>query len=59
MFILINVRAFIFKPTDALWHLTDTDWIVFKSYRIQHFAEACDTGDAVEITLNYLLLIVP
>ena len=59
MFILTNVRAFIFKPTDILWHLTDTDRIVFKSYHIQHFAEACDTGDAAERTLNYLVLAAP
>lgn len=52
MFILTNVRAFIFKPTD-------TDWIVLKSSHIQHFAEASGTEDAVEITLNYLELIVP
>lgn len=59
MFILTNVRAFIFKPTDTLWHLTDTDWIVLKSSHIQHFAEASGTEDAVEITMNYLELIVP
>lgn len=57
MLIPTNARAFIFEPIDILWHFTDR--IVLKSYHDPHLAEACDTGDAVEITLNYLVLIVP